>query len=317
MKIKERLTFIKQQYVKLTSICDPKLVSDIRPSKNQRGTYVELIKSIKSNKDIIDEKLNKISFQDGSIQADFPADTLDFFINTISKDINNINRAFKIIDPNSESTFYLIEDLLRDMYIEHRKEKKVYNTFDYSLERLQMIVEDNEDLEGLFSIERSFEIIESKLIKFNPDDWLDNANSLMPIRTSRKGHEIPIHARERLIEIYRSYVFGNWLSVLALSRTVLEYVIFDNLTKLGIDKYYTITNSNEKKIKKLSHLIDDVGERMPNIITQMTTIKDLGNEYIHPKKNNKQQLFSRKENAKECLIHLRDAVEALYLAKKA
>ncbi len=79
---------------------------------------------------------------------------------------------------------------------------------------------------------------------------------------------------------------------------------------------YTANESN-KKSKKLSHLIEEVGEVLPDILEPMQEIREYGNEYIHPKKtkSSKESLFQRKEKAKSCLRQLRMVVETLYLAK--
>jgi len=187
-----------------------------------------------------------------------------------------------------------------------------------AMERMEQLIDDNPDLEDSFSVETATEILDSKLIDFQPDEWLDNAGELYPIRTSRKGAAIPIHAKHRIIEIYRSYVFGNWLSVLVLSRSVLEYVILDNLHKFKINPRYEFTiQTGEQRPKRLSHLIEEVGEKLPGIVASMEAIRDYGNEYIHPKmtRSSKESLFQSKEKAKHCLRHLRDGVEQLYLAE--
>lgn len=184
---------------------------------------------------------------------------------------------------------------------------------------MEKMVENNPELECSFPLSSANEILDSKLIEFDPDEWLDNVGELYPVRTSRNGAEIPIQAKQRLVEIYRSYTFGNWLSVLALARSALEYVILDNLHKFNISATHEITRpKSEIKLKKLSHLIEEVGEILPELMLPMEEIRDYGNDYIHPKKSkySKEALFQKKEKAKICLRHLRQVVEGLYFAER-
>lgn len=313
MKITARFPLVKQQYAELYSICDPSLVSKIRPIESQRIRYRDLLRNIKNHIDAIETELKKGVLENASVQQDFPRDVLEFYKDRVLPNLSAIDRAFEIIDPDLAALFCLLDGVL----IPSGAGGKVRFTFDVAIERMEELIEDNPDLEDSFSVSRANDVLESKLIEFEPDKWLDNAGELYPVRTSRKGADIPVHAKYRIIEIYRSYVFGNWLSVLALSRSVLEYVILDNLHKFEISpKYETTIRKGAPKQKKLSHLIEEMGERLPEIVSSMEEIRDYGNEYIHPKKTktSKEVLFQRKEKAKNCLRHLRNVVEALYLA---
>jgi len=313
MKIAARFPLIKQHHIELCSICDPLLVSEIRPKASQKDRYIELLKHIKNHIDAIETEFRKGILDEATIQRDVPRDLLEYYKDKILPSKAAIDKAFETLDPDLADLFHLLEGVLAPSGAEGR----VRFTFDVAIERMEELVEDNPDLEDSFSVLRANEILDSKLIDFDPDEWLNNAGELYPVRTSRNGAEIPIQAKQRLVEIYRSYVFGNWLSVLALSRSALEYVILDNLHKFNISATYEITKpKNEKKPKKLSQLIEEVGELLPDLKPPMEEIRDFGNEYIHPKKSkrSKEALFRKKETAKSCLRNLRTVVEGLYLA---
>lgn len=315
MKITARFPLVKQQYEELCSICDPSVVSEIRPLESQRIRYRELLRNIKNHIDAIETEFKKGVLENASVQQDIPRDVLEFYKDRVLPNLPVIDRAFEIIDPDLAELYCLLDGAL----IPSGAGGKVRFTFNVAIERMEELIEDNPDLEDSFSVSRANDVLDSKLIEFEPDSWLDNAGELYPVRTSRKGADIPVHAKYRIIEIYRSYVFGNWLSVLALSRSVLEYVILDNLHKFKISpKYETTIKKGVSKQKKLSHLIEEIGERIPEITSSMEEIRDYGNEYIHPKKSrtSKEALFQRKEKAKDCLRHLRNVVESLYLANE-
>ncbi len=316
MNIEARLSLVQQKYTELFSICDPSLVSDIRPIKSQKSRYKELLKNIKNHIDVIESEFKKGVLEDASVQRDIPRDTLEFYKEKVMPNLAAIDNAFETVDPDLAALFRLFDGVLAP----HGAGGKVRFTYEVAMEKMEELVDDNPHLADSFSVAMANDVLESKLIDFEPDEWLDNARELYPVRTSRKGADIPIHAKYRIIEIYRSYVFGNWLSVLVLSRSVLEYVILDNLHKFKISPLNESTmHTGEQKPKKLSHLIEEVGEKLPAILESMEQIRRYGNEYIHPKKtkSSKESLFQRKEKAKDCLHHLRAAVEILYLEDAA
>jgi len=312
MKITARFSLVKQQYSELCSICDPSLASEIRPIESQKAKYMELLKNVKKHIDIIETEFKKDVLGNAFVQRDIPRDVLEFYKDSVLPNLPAIDHAFEILDPSLADLLRLFDGVL----VPSGAKGKVRSTFDVAIERMENLVNDNPDFEASFMVSRAYEILDSKLIDFEPDEWLDNAGELYPIRTARKGADIPVHARYRIVEIYRSYVIGNWLSVLALSRSTLEYAILDNLHKYKISPTYETTIPvGKQKPKKLSHLIEDIAGVLPEIETSMEKIRDYGNEYIHPKKTkrSKEALFQRKEKAKDCLLHLRNVIEILYL----
>ena len=313
MKIEVRLSLIKQQYTELLSICSPAHVSDLKPIESQRNHYNELLKNLINHIDVTESEFKKGILEDALVQKDIPRDNLLFYKETIIPNLAEINSAFEFIDPSFSDLYQLI----RELSVPNILEEKIRFTFEVALERMGELTEENHDLRSSFAVAKANDILDSKLIDFKPDEWLENANELNPIRTSRKGADIPVHVRYRVLEIYRSYIFGNWISVLALSRSVLEYVILDNLHKFNIKpQHLTTINSSKKTTKSLKALIIEVGEKTPDILSSMEKVREYGNEYIHPKTTKISRevlLFRRKENAKDCLYHLRIAIETLYL----
>src|SRR4030067_393426 len=221
MDTSARLSLIRQRFSELLSICDPGLVSELRPTTNQREQYKDLLKSVKNHIDAIETDLKKGVLDEGTVQQDLPKDSLLFYKEEIVPRLNDLNNAFEKLDPSLFELFQLLDGVLAP----RGDNGKIKFTFDVAIERMELLVEDNPNLEDSFRVSRAFEVLDSKLIDFAPDKWLDNAGHLYPIRTSRNGAEIPVQAKFRMIELYRSYVFGNWLSVLALARSILEYVI--------------------------------------------------------------------------------------------
>jgi hypothetical protein len=74
---------------------------------------------------------------------------------------------------------------------------------------LHMDADRNSDRDLDYRPDTAYEVLDSKLILFEPDAWLQRVN--LPIRTSKRGVDLPLHVRMRLEELYRVYVFGCWV----------------------------------------------------------------------------------------------------------
>jgi hypothetical protein len=307
---------VKQDLERLLSIRDPAAVGDWHPSDQQRSAYVDLLQRILNYVDNIESALRRRILSEASTRHYVPDGLLDYYRGQVKLRLDALKSAYAKLDPDGFS----LHDLLEGLLAPRGGQGRVKTTFEVAVERMYDLIENNPEFEGDFLPDSAFEIINSKLIVFDPDSWPDRAGALSPVRTNRKNAELPAHARFRLIEIYRSYVFGNWLSVLALARSILEYVILDNLHKLQIDpRWPTVDETGSGKKKKLTHLIDEVGNHLPHIRQEMHRLREYGNDYLHPEKTNvsKETLFQREQAAKQAIELLTKVVEELYLARKA
>ena len=106
------------------------------------------------------------------------------------------------------------------------------------------------------------------------------------------------------------------LSVLGLSRAILEYAVLDNLHKFNIEPSWPADSKGKQKNKKLSDLIDELAEHLPHYKEPMGRLRDYGNEYLHPKKSNTYSLFQRQAAAKDAVTTLFDVIEGIYIAPK-
>ncbi|MGR3914681.1 MAG: hypothetical protein OD918_09240 [Gammaproteobacteria bacterium] len=113
---------------------------------------------------------------------------------------------------------------------------------------------------------------------FNPDEWVANRKDLSPIIVARDLKKIPVHIRARVEEIYHSYIFGNWMSAIAMSRCLLEYAIVDETSLLKIENLY----DEKRQLRPLVDLIADVKEPHTELVPSMTHIRKAGNSVMHP-----------------------------------
>ncbi len=154
---------------------------------------------------------------------------------------------------------------------------------------------------------------------FRPDDWENNEKDLSPIIVTEEMNRIPTHIQKRIHEIYHSFIFGNWMSVIALSRCLLEYALIDRKDSLKIEVY---NNDDTKPLVELAKL---ASESSPTLKDSMHQIRKYGNEILHPPFDNasdKNQVSDLgkmralippgKDTAKKCIKEINKIISTLY-----
>lgn len=147
---------------------------------------------------------------------------------------------------------------------------------------------------------------------FKPDEWLQNLRELEPVLTGQPKAKIPQQIQIRLAEMYRGFILNQWFSVIALSRTILEYTILTRAAHFEIDAVKSRTN-DRPEYWKLEKLVGLVSEKHPTIKDDTTTIRETGNRIMHP---NKHHVISHphiiRKEAFECLQSIKRIVEYAY-----
>lgn len=149
---------------------------------------------------------------------------------------------------------------------------------------------------------------------FEPDEWLRNLEDIQPVLGVAAVNKVPGNVRVRLREVYRSFILGNHLSVIALARAILEYTLIDRASLIGIDPAGNDARY-PSRMKRLAHLVDDAAEKLPHLRLQMESILDAGNQTLHPKKKDKLALLptALRNLALSSIDAIRVVVEELYL----
>jgi hypothetical protein len=149
---------------------------------------------------------------------------------------------------------------------------------------------------------------------FRPDEWLRNADQIEPVLGVAAEQRIPSNVRIRLKELYRSFILGNYLSAIALSRAILEYALVDRSAKIGINSL-SDDPRYPNRTRKLGLLVEDAGEQRPELKLDMESIVDAGNMTLHPKKKDNLVLLPGvlRDYALTSLKAVRGIVEKLYL----
>jgi len=198
------------------------------------------------------------------------------------------------------------------------KKQDVKNVFEQVGEAAENYVDgmsDDPELQKLW-VERTDLPRYEKIIDkpyFNPGDWVENQKDLFPI-VSRDLKKIPARILLRVHEIYNSYIFGNWLAVIALSRSLLEYAIFDQKSLLKIKNLY----DEKGRSRHLWELIADVKGPYMELTACMTCIRKAANVVMHapsPSDSPYENIVgfpSKKPDAKKCVENILKIISALY-----
>jgi hypothetical protein len=312
MDLNAQLAVAKQSFDELVALCELDKIADWRPTPEQRQRYVALADSALSGLDRLRLEEQRRLFAEGRIRSFVPESLLAAVRGAIEPRESALRAAMDLLDPEGKAGRDALAAFLK------LRGGDVRATFEQGLDQVEDLIERNPDLDFPFVPSLARDALDSKLIQFNPDAWLDRAAELTPIRTHKVNFEFPSHIRFRLEELYRVYVFGCWLSVFGLSRAILEYAILDNLNKFGIEAEWPPDRDGTRKPRKLSHLIDDVAAHLPRQAEAMARLRDWGNEYLHPRTSrmSKEALFERQKAAKSALEMLVDVLEAIYLAPR-
>jgi len=308
------LALAKQAFESLLLMCEPNDVPTWNPSDEERSMYVKLAERALDSLDKVSRLENRQLLNESHLQSFIPESMLMFVREQMKPRVNSLRAALDHFDPNGK----FFRDAMEEMGRTSGINGLVKSTFETGLQQIYELIDRNPDIDYKLFPDAAYEVFDSKLIDFKPDDWLDRVGELLPIRTNKSNVTLPGHMRLRLEELYRAYVFGCWLSVLGLSRAILEYAVLDNLHKFRIDPSWPEDRNRKRKDKKLSDLIDELVEYLPQYKEPMERLRDYGNKYIHPKtsKVSKESLFQRQPAAKEVVSTLAEVVEGIYLAPK-
>lgn len=298
----------KQSFEELYRLRDPDRVADWAPTAAQRSRFIQLAESLLEARDGID-RIERRHLQHAPTQPTrLPEPLIRFLRDELEPRATTIRQALDTLDPDGA----LLRKLLLDW--ERPPTMAVKATFEQGIEQIYNLEERNPDQDFGFVPDTACEILDSPLLRFDPDAWLDRITDLSPMRSDKANFTPPVQVRFRLEELYRAHIFGLSLSVFALARSLLEYALLDNCNKLGIR-----TSWDNGRDKKLSHLIDEAAVQLPGQTSRMALIRDLGNEYLHPTRTRTrgEQLLQRDSQARKVIAALVPLIEALYLAKSS
>ena len=161
-----------------------------------------------------------------------------------------------------------------------------------------------------FNIDGAIEVIETPW--FQPDQWAQNLRLLRPVLIDRRTDSLRDLARHRLTEVYRAFTFGLWLASIALSRSLVEYAIKANASRLSIE-LVSVTTEGRREDKSLRDLQQEVSMVLPSLSASLEAVRFTGNRILHPSKHDvvSHPVVLRSE-ALSCVLATKQIVETLY-----
>ncbi len=316
MDLNAQLALAKQAYEHIESLCAPSAVESWSPTEDQRALYIRNGDTILNALDKLAAAESRRLLANAELHSVVPEGLLRFVREKIEPNKLPLQNALNVLDPEGQVLREFFSGIGRATGLDGR----IRRTFEQGLEKIYSLIEDNPGMnfEEHFFPDAAYEVVDSRLLVFDPDAWLDRVGELRPFRTKNANLKLPSHIRYRLEELFRCYAFGCRIAVMSLGRSILEYALIDNANKLGIELKWPPDPRGKRREKRLSELIDDFEEYVPTVSPAMRRIRDLGNDYLHPKRTrtSKEILFGRESSAREVVLLLVETVEAIYEASR-
>ena len=204
---------------------------------------------------------------------------------------------------NLEDSFGRIMDLVENRISGYYKLREDEDDFDDLIERVSDI--DNLRHERFLNLEN---LKHEKFLSL--DAWVANRKELSPIIASWELAKIPKHIRARVKEIYHSFIFGNWMSAIALSRCLLEYALIHRKSLLSkrLGREIEVRDPVSKQSKKISVLTSIAEEAFPQLKESMDLVTEYGHFVMHPDR----KIVPSKNQAKKCIDEIGKIIGTLY-----
>ena len=296
----------------LEKACAPSAVAQWQPSAAERADYIAKCELVIAAVDRLKTHESRQVFSQGQVQAYVPGPLLRDVREALVPIEPALWAALGQLDPDNQ----LVREILYRP-VPPSPGKRLWATFDQGIAEVRQLIARNpgDGFEKVYRPDEADELLESRLIQFDPDSWKERALTLAPVRVGRVNLVLPGHLRLRLEEIYRTYVFGCWISVISLSRAALEYGLLDNAGRLGIVTQWPADRDGKVRKKRLSDIVGDYAERILSVADDLRTLRDLGNEYLHPRADraNRLALDNRQADASTAVFTLAPVMEAIYI----
>lgn len=156
--------------------------------------------------------------------------------------------------------------------VSYPERDSILKTFDIGLARIENDEDTLRDYDWFdeLDLEGARELVESKM--FCPDLWHEHAESIRPVLLG-KHPAVSNQLRLRLDDLYKSYILGQYLSGIAMARSVLEYALATWAKKQGFD-------DRELHLESLIKLVTDKERSLSE--DRLNIVRLNGNAIMHP-----------------------------------
>src|SRR3989344_2181823 len=311
-EINQRLALLKQLYDEYCSLFRDVDTSDVgHLTEAQKARGREVLWGMDAHLDYLRNHFRDEMSETGQVATYVGSDLVKVYANCIRPESERVRFLLKTLDPDMSELFEMLEKpggRLTDL-------KHVRRTFEKGVERIEELIESFPEYEEEFLPAMARDVLDSGLIRFEPDEWIINAKALERVLLTERDTGLSPHVRLRLEEIYRSFIFGNWIAVIALGRATLEFALWNNCKHYNIEPYKKVKKDNRfvEQEKDLHELIQEFKKYKPEIFEEMEWLRRRGNTYLHPNENTEEAPFRRQMDAQACIVRIRRILEVLYM----
>lgn len=276
------LALAKQAYDELSALVSLKdLAARNFGTPQQRPRVEELLKKLNGHIVTIQGVLSEL-IRDGQAPPvlSLPTTHRDFWQQSLSPNADLLRRSYFLVSGQE-----LLAELMDFVSADDKPGSAKGNAISWGLERWSDTLEEQEQFEWLergFDIDGAMDVI--AMPWFEPDSWMRNLRSLEPVLVDRPTTVMRDHVRYRLLEIYRAFTFGLWMSAIALSRSLIEFSLRSNAPRFGVSVTYE-SYDGRREDKSLKRLGDELSSNLPGIAGAIEVVRDSGNRILHPKKH--------------------------------
>jgi hypothetical protein len=191
------LALAKQAFDELIALCAPEKVADWNPLDEQRAAYIRLAEKAREGVQRLETAERRQLLTEGSSVSVLPEALLAFVREQIRPRDAALRAAIDHLDPEGKP--------LRELWAQLEEgwspiSHTLLSTFEEGLQQIYQLQDRNPELENVqdFAPDTAYEIVNSRLVRFEPDAWLSRVQDILPIRTEKKNFQLPMHIRFRL-----------------------------------------------------------------------------------------------------------------------
>lgn len=296
-----------QAFDRLLGLQNPDLIQYWRPPEQLRRDYIALAETVVYALDTL-RAIETQALHDGAtVENRLPREVIVALRERVRPKEDAIWDALNVLDPENS--------LLRELRVFQTRPAGrgggVRATFEQGVEQVVQLIERNPDGDfAWLQPDLALSVLDSKIIAFEPDTWLDRIAELEPVRTAAEGPTLPMPVRLRLRELFQVYTFGCWFAAISAARATLEDVLLENAPRYSI----TLQASRQPdRSPSLYRLIESFAPHTPELTDSMHRIRELGNLSLHTSAvGNHPQGSQRGRHAAEAIELLQQVLSALY-----
>ena len=164
-----QVALIRQEFDRLCALREPEKAQDWQPTEEQRLVYAKLVGNILNRIDDYRSAEKRQLLREAHVQVDVSDSAFVFFHEQLEPRIPALKEAHAVIDPGGAELYGLLEGI----GLPGGANGRVKATFDEAIQQIYNLIDRNPDQDFGFLPDTAYEVLDSKLIAFEPDSWLD------------------------------------------------------------------------------------------------------------------------------------------------